>query len=43
MKRFLIAAACVMMFVAGYAQKKSSGQQVLFTVGNEKTTADEFM
>lgn len=43
MKRFLIAAACVMMFVAGYAQKKSAGQQVLFTVGNEKTTADEFM
>lgn len=42
MTRFLIAAACVMMCVAGYAQKKTKSQ-VLFTVGNENITADEFM
>lgn len=43
MTRFLIAAACVMMCVAGFAQKKTSKPQVLFTAGSEQTTADEFI
>lgn len=43
MTRFLIAATCIMVSVAGFAQKKASKPQVLFTVGSEKTTADEFI
>lgn len=43
MTRFLIAAACVMMCVAGYAQKKAPKAQVLFTVGSDQVTADEFI
>lgn len=44
MTRFLIAAACVMMCVAGYAQKKKTPKPaVLFTVANDKVTADEFI
>lgn len=42
MTRFLIAAACVMMCVAGYAQTKAK-PRVLFTVGNDNVTADEFI
>jgi peptidyl-prolyl cis-trans isomerase SurA len=43
MTRFLIAAALLMICIVGYAQKKASKPAVLFTVGKEKTTADEFM
>lgn len=43
MTRFLIAATLVLTCVAGYAQKKTPKPQVLFTVGKEKITADEFM
>lgn len=39
----MIAAALVMMCLNTYAQKKASKTAVLFTVGNEKTTADEFI
>lgn len=43
MIRFLIAAALIMTCTAGYAQKKSPKPQVLFTVGKEAATADEFI
>jgi peptidyl-prolyl cis-trans isomerase SurA len=43
MTRFLIAIALVMMCFVGYAQKKEPKPAVLFTVGKEKTTADEFI
>lgn len=42
MTRFLIAAALFMICVAGYAQKNAKSE-VLFTVGKDKTTADEFI
>jgi peptidyl-prolyl cis-trans isomerase SurA len=43
MIRFLIAAALVMVCVVAHAQKKATKPAVLFTVGKEKTTADEFI
>lgn len=43
MTRFLIAAAITMVCTATYAQKKTSKPAVLFTVGKEKTSADEFI
>jgi len=43
MTRFLIAAALVMICVGGYAQKNDPKAATLFTVGKEKTTADEFL
>lgn len=43
MIRFLIAATWMMVCVVGYAQQKPSKSPVLFTVGKEKTTADEFI
>lgn len=43
MTRFLIAAALIMTCTAVSAQKKAPKPEVLFTVGKEKTTADEFI
>ena len=43
MTRFLIAVALVMICVVGYAQKNAPKPSVLFTVGKEKTTSDEFI
>jgi peptidyl-prolyl cis-trans isomerase SurA len=43
MIRFLIAVALVMICVGANAQKKAPKPAVLFTVGKEKTTADEFI
>lgn len=43
MTRFLIAAALVMICTSGYAQRKAPKPAVLFTVGKEVTTADEFI
>lgn len=43
MTRFLIAAALVMICFVSHAQKKAPKAAILFTVGKEKTTADEFI
>ena len=43
MTRFLIATALVMICFVSYSQKKAPKPEVLFTVGKEKTTADEFI
>lgn len=42
MTRLLLAAACLMMCAAGFAQKKAK-PAVLFSVGSEKISADEFI
>jgi peptidyl-prolyl cis-trans isomerase SurA len=43
MTRILIATALVMICFVSYAQKKTPKPAALFTVGKEKTTADEFI